>query len=84
MKLNQPERFTEMQRMFEAAARRYPIDPRMYLFLASASAALGEKSKARENYNLAIKFAGRKNGVPEDQNKKVIQKAEAGLKKLEG
>jgi predicted Zn-dependent protease len=84
MKLNRPERFAEMRLIFDAAVKRYPIDPRMYLFLANAQAALGDKPKALENYRLAIHFAGQKNTVSEDQNKAVKEKAEAAVKQLGG
>jgi predicted Zn-dependent protease len=84
LKLNKSERFAEMRTIFEAAARRYPADPRMYLYLGHAQAALGERSKALESLDAATRLAGTKNGLPEDQNKAVIDGAEAARKKLRG
>ncbi len=82
VKLNRSDRFAEMRTLFEAATKRYPSDPRMFLFLGQAQAALGERSKALESLDTATRLAGAKNGLPDDQNKGVIDKAEAARKKL--
>ena len=82
MKLNRSDRFQEMRSIFDAATKRYPGDPRMYLFLGQAQAALGERSKALESLDAATRLAGTKNGLPAEQNKVVIQKAAAALQKL--
>lgn len=82
IKLNRPDRYPEMRAIFEAAARRYSGDPRMYLYLAHAYESLGDKAKALENYSNAVRFAKNKNSLPEEQNQAVIQKAEAAIKRL--
>jgi predicted Zn-dependent protease len=84
LKLNRPDRFAEMRTLFEAAAKRYPTDPRMFLYLGHAQVANGERSKALESFDTATKLAGAKNGLPADQNKAVIDGAAAALKKLRG
>ena len=46
--------------MFEAAAKRYPADPRMLLFLGHAYAGTGERSRAVETFDATIRLAGSK------------------------
>lgn len=82
VKLKDPERFAEMRLLFEGAVKRYPTDPRMHLYLGHARAASGERSKALESFDTAIRLAKLKNSLPEDQNKAVISSAEEALKKL--
>lgn len=79
-----PDRAAEMRALFEAAARRYPTDPRMRLFLGHALAATGDRSKALEAYREAVRLARLKNGLPDDQNKSAREQAEASEKKLRG
>lgn len=83
-KLDQPAKYPEMKALFEAAVRRYPDDPRMYLYLGLAQSGTGEKSKALENLDAATRLAGGKNSLPEDQNKSVIAAAEAARKRIRG
>lgn len=82
LKLNSSERFSEMRTLFEGAVKRYPGDARMHLYLGHARAANGERSKALESFDAAIRLAKAKNGLPEDQKKTVIDAAEAAMKKL--
>ncbi len=81
-KLNRSDKFPEMRTIFEAAVKRYPGDPRMNLYLAHAQAATGDKARALDTYDAAIRLAGTKNGLPDDQNKMVIDAAEAARKRL--
>jgi predicted Zn-dependent protease len=72
-----------MRSIFEAAIRRYPADPRMYLYLAHAQAALGERSKAIENYDAAIRLASTDCPLPPEQAKAVLQAATQARQKLQ-
>ena len=83
VKLNQPARSAEMRTMFEAAVTRYPTDPRMHLFLGHALAATGERARAVRSFDEAIRLAGTKNGIPDDQNKAVSAAADAARKKIQ-
>jgi tetratricopeptide (TPR) repeat protein len=83
LKLNRPERLTEMRGMFEAAVLRYPGDPRMYLYLGHALAGLQNRQRALEMFDVAIRLAGSRNGLGDEQNKTVIDAAEAARKKLQ-
>ncbi len=82
VKLAQPERTAEMRTTFEAAVRRYPTDPRMRLYLGHALAAGGERSKALEAFDEAVRLAGLPNNLPAEQNKAARDQAEAARKKL--
>jgi tetratricopeptide (TPR) repeat protein len=82
-KLQCPDLYPEMRSIFEAAIRRYPTDPRMYLYLAHAQAALGERSKALENYDQAIRLASNNCPLPPDQVKAVLHAATQALQKLQ-
>ena len=82
-KLQRPDLYPEMRSIFEAAIRRYPTDPRMYLYLAHAQAALGERSKARENYDQAIRLASNNCPLPPDQVKAVLHAATQARQKLQ-
>jgi predicted Zn-dependent protease len=82
VKLNRTDKFPEMQVLFDAATKRYPLDPRMFMFLAHAQAALGDKIRAMENYRTALRIAGIKNTITEEQNKACIKACEEALKKL--
>jgi predicted Zn-dependent protease len=83
-KLNRTDKFPEMQVLFEAATKRYPMDPRMFMFLAHAQAAQGDKARAMENYRIALRIASVKNSISEEQNKACIKACEEALKKLSG
>ena len=76
------DRVAEMRTVFEAASRRYPADPRMLLYLAHAQALAGDRARALETFDAAIHLAATKNGLKEEQNKEVIDAAEAARKKL--
>jgi tetratricopeptide (TPR) repeat protein len=82
-KLQRSDLYPEMRSIFEAAIRRYPTDPRMYLYLAHAQAALGERSKAIENYDTAIRLASNNCPLPPDQAKAVLQVATQARQKLQ-
>ena len=82
-KLQRTDLYPEMRSLFEAAIRRYPTDPRMYLYLAHAQAALGERSKALENYDQAIRLASNNCPLPPDQVKAVLQAATQARQKLQ-
>jgi hypothetical protein len=56
----------------------------MFLFLGQALTATGEKSRALENLDAAIRLAGLKNGLPDDQNERVIQEARAARMRIRG
>src|SRR5262249_28041766 len=83
VKLNRADRNQEMRAMFEAAVKRYPTDPHMHLYLGHALAATGERSRALAAFDEAIRLAGTKNGLPDDQNKAAAASAEAARKKLQ-
>jgi tetratricopeptide (TPR) repeat protein len=84
MKLKDADRMTEMRSLFDAAARRYPSDPRMLLYLGHAQAQVGEKSKALVSLDAAIKLAGEKNSISPEENKRVVEAAEAEKKRIRG
>jgi hypothetical protein len=84
-KLDRADRYTEMRELFEAAARRYPTDPRMHLFLGEAQAALKENSRAMATLDTAVRLATQPApGVrlTDEQKKEVLQTAEAVKKRL--
>jgi tetratricopeptide (TPR) repeat protein len=83
-KLNRSDKFPEMRSVFEAAARRYPSDPRMLLYLAKAFAETGERSRALDTLAAAAKKAGEKNGLSDEQNKTVMEAVETLRKRLTG
>lgn len=82
-KLHRSELYPHMRTLFEAAVRRYPNDPRMYLYLAHAQAALGERSQALENYNIAIRLASDHCSLPPEQIKTIIDAATQARQKLQ-
>lgn len=84
VKLNRTEKFPEMQVLFENAIRRYSMDPRMFMYLAHAQAAMGERTRAMENYRIAIRLASGKNTITEEQSKTTLKSSEEALKKLGG
>jgi hypothetical protein len=55
----------------------------MYLYLAHAQAALGERSKAIENYDAAIRLASTDCPLPPEQAKAVLQAATQARQKLQ-
>jgi cytochrome c-type biogenesis protein CcmH/NrfG len=55
----------------------------MYLYLAHAQAALGERSKALENYDQAIRLASNNCPLPPDQVKAVLHAATQARQKLQ-
>lgn len=81
-KLRRSDLYPEMRAIFEAAVRRYPVDPRMYLYLAHAQAALGERSAALENYEAAIRLASNNCPLPPDQVKAILREATEGRQRL--
>jgi predicted Zn-dependent protease len=81
---NKPELYSEMRDLFEAARRRYPMDPRMSLYLGDAFAGLHQPEKAEALFAEAVTLAGPdvKNGFSPEQKKEVLQKVEESRKKL--
>ncbi len=82
MKLNRADKMPEMRTTFDIATKRYSTDPRMFLYYGHALAAVGERSKALEALDEAVRLAGLKNNLPEDQNKAARDAAEAARQKL--
>ncbi len=82
-KLKTPERYAEMKSLFTAAAKRYPDDPRMHLYLGIALAGTGERSAALPELETAIRLAKTENALPEDQKTMVITTAESLRKELQ-
>lgn len=82
-KLKSPERYAEMKSLFTAAAKRYPDDPRMHLYLGIALAGTGERSAALPELETAIRLAKTENALPEDQKTMVITTAESLRKELQ-
>ncbi|OWK35255.1 tetratricopeptide repeat protein [Fimbriiglobus ruber] len=79
-KLNQPDRYREMQAVFEAAARRYPADPRVLLHLGVAQVATGDRARGLATLDAAVRLAKTRNGLKDRQNKDVIAAAQTYLK----
>jgi predicted Zn-dependent protease len=82
LRLNRADRFPEMRTTFEAATRRYPTDPRMFLYLGHALAATGERSKALEAFDEAVRLTGTDNQLPAEENKRTREAADAARQKL--
>ncbi|MCC6417072.1 MAG: tetratricopeptide repeat protein [Gemmataceae bacterium] len=85
-KLKRDDLYAEMRDLFEAARKRYPHDPRMYLYLGYAQAGLGNVQRAVQLFNAAAALAG-PNGrslLSATQRQEVIQAATAAQKKLKG
>lgn len=83
LKLNDPGRAGEMRALFEAATRRYPADPRLATFYAYALAATGEKSRAMEVLDTALRLTKLKyNGLSEEKNKLAAVAIEEAKKKI--
>jgi len=83
LKLNRPEHYEEMSQIFEAARKRYPRDPRMYLYQGHAYAGLADNAKAAQMFQSAIALASDKEiTIPDSQRDTVIRDAEAARKKL--
>ncbi|MCS6865225.1 MAG: tetratricopeptide repeat protein [Gemmataceae bacterium] len=82
-KLKRPERYAEMKSLFTVAAKRYPDDPRMHLYLGIALAHTGERSAALPELETAIRLAKAENSLPEDQKTMVITTAESLRKELQ-
>jgi predicted Zn-dependent protease len=83
-KLGKPELYPEMRDLFESARKRYPNDPRVYLYLGNAHASLKEPSKAKEMLSTAIALAGSptKTSLSQSEREEVLQAARAALQKL--
>ncbi len=81
---NKPELAAEMRDLFEAARKRYPTDPRIYLYLGHAYASLNEVSAAQGMFATAIELAGSKGKVhlSADRRKEVQDEAQAARQKL--
>jgi tetratricopeptide (TPR) repeat protein len=77
---NLPE---EMVKIFEAASKRYPSDPRLLFFLGVAHAQLAEKDQARDALNNALRLlqAG-KGPLTDDQRQKLIQRISVSMKDI--
>jgi Tfp pilus assembly protein PilF len=84
LRLNDKERLVEMEKMFEAAVKRYPDDPRLHRLLGECYAARGSNAKAANSLTRAIELAGNPAvlAVPEDQKAEAKQAAEAAKAKL--
>jgi Flp pilus assembly protein TadD len=75
--------YPRMRDLFEAAARRYPMDPRMSLFLGHAYAGLDDVRKARTAYDAAIQKAAKEGALDGAQRQGVRRQAEEAKKRLE-
>ena len=71
----------EMLKRFEPAAKRYPSDPRMYLYLGEAHAGLKDKQLAQGDFLNALKLAQKGKGsfTPEER-KEFIEKVSERMK----
>jgi tetratricopeptide (TPR) repeat protein len=74
--------YPRMRELFEAAARRYPGDPRMSLFVGHAYAGLDDARKARQAYDAAIEKANREGVLDEAQRQAVKSQAEEAKRRL--
>ncbi len=85
-KLKRENLYPEMRDLFEAATKRHPHDPRMYLYLGYAHAGLGEPDRAAEMFATAVEQAGPKgrSTLSADQREQVIQAAGVAQKQLRG
>ena len=73
----------EMVKRFEPASKRYPSDPRMFLYLGDAHAGMEEKEQANGAYRNAIKLAQSGKGpFSMEERKEFIQKVTDRLKGL--
>ncbi len=81
---NKPDLLPEMRDLFTAARWRYPLDPRLSLYLGYAYAGLGETEQAEEMFKAAVALAApdAKTTVSADDRKDVTQQAESARKKL--
>jgi tetratricopeptide (TPR) repeat protein len=84
-RVNKPEKFLEMKDIFETAIKRYPLDPRMYMYLGEAQAALGDKSRAAGNFDSALRLASPdiRNGLSDSDRATVVQTVGALKKKYQ-
>jgi predicted Zn-dependent protease len=75
---NLPE---EMVKIFEAASKRYPSDPRILYFLGVAHSELAEKEQAGDALNNALRLARAGKGpLTDDQRKELIEKITVSMK----
>jgi predicted Zn-dependent protease len=75
----------EMLKRFESASKRYPSDPRMFVYLGDAHAGLKEKQQAEKAYNTAIKLVqGSKGSLSPQQRALFIGKIQEKLNGLKG
>jgi hypothetical protein len=83
-KLAKPELYPEMRDVFEAARKRYPLDPRMTFFLGEAFAGLGEKKRAQEMYDATVLQADAKarSTLSLPQRQEVLQAVQVAQQKL--
>ncbi|MFO0970111.1 MAG: tetratricopeptide repeat protein [Gemmataceae bacterium] len=79
--LNRKDLYPEMRDLFEPAVRRYPADPRMYLYLGHAYRGLNEAARAQAMYAAAIARV-RADGSDSATNQEVLREAEAAQKRL--
>jgi predicted Zn-dependent protease len=83
-KMGKASLYPEMRDLFEAARRRYPHDPRMYMYLGHAYAGLQETGQAERLYAMAVEVA-RKSGrqfLTPEQCQEVIAEVETAQKAL--
>jgi predicted Zn-dependent protease len=84
-KLGKPELYPEMRDLFEAARKRYPSDPRVYLYLGNAYASLQERNKAQEMFLTATALSGptAKNSLSVTERQEVLDAVKEAQKKLQ-
>ena len=67
----------EMLKVFEPASKRYPSDPRMFLYLGEAHAGMEDKDQANAAYRNAISLAQNGKGpFSQEERKEFIQEGE--------
>jgi tetratricopeptide (TPR) repeat protein len=83
LKLNRKELYPEMVQVFEAARKRYPRDPRMYLYQGHGFAGLADHKKAMQSFDSAIALASSsESSISEAQRESVIRDAQAAKNQL--
>ena len=83
-RLNDPTRAREAIALFEAATKRYPNDPRMYLHLGYAWLLAGDRGKASQMFAAAIRRADPRSlcRLEPDQQREVLELARAEQRRL--
>jgi Flp pilus assembly protein TadD len=75
--------YAEMRDDFELARKRYPREPRVYLYLGHAYAGLGDSDRAEKNYRKTLELLGRAGvkNVAAQERKELIAEIETARKK---